>query len=87
MKISSVSFGFGRKPQKLYPGYNVRSLMTNRIIVMEDISKDIQEYAKQAGLMSRKLTDKEKHVFMHLPNTEVKRMYLQKILAPIKKIL
>ena len=87
MKIPSVSLGFGKKPKRLYPGYNVRSLMTNRIIVMEDIGKDIQDFAKQEGLTSRKLTNKEKQVFMHLPNVEIKRMYLQKILAPIKKIL
>ena len=85
MKLNSVNLNFGKKIHKLYPEYNARGLMTNRIIVIEDISKDIQEYVRQAGLIYRKLTDKEKHVFMNLPNIEVKRMYLQKILKPIEK--
>ena len=62
--------------------YNVTGLLTDRPILRDDIWKDLHRYvSSNPNLEYRKLTKAEKFVFVHLPNAEIKRMYLDKILS------
>ena len=83
MKITSVNVKFGyRRPYLLRGNYaKVKSLVDNLEISSYDIWKDVDKYRKiQQGLSKRRLTNKEKDTFVHLPNVELKRMYLRQIL-------
>ena len=88
MNISSqyVNFGYRRTylPLGNYP--KVKSLVDNLEMMRDEIWKDVAEYRKlHTNLSKRKLTNAEKDTFVHLPNVEVKRMYLEQILKPLKR--
>ena len=88
MKIASKNASFGyRRPYLPTGNYaKIKSLVNNLEISSYDLWKDVAEYRKiHKGLNKRKLTNAEKDVFVHLPNVEVKRMYLQQILKPLKR--
>ena len=57
------------------------------VLFREKIWSDLAQYRRtQEGLLKRKLTKEEKETFALLPNVELKKMYIQKILTPIRKI-
>ena len=88
MKSPSVNINFCRRVYLPKGNYNVSSLLTNRSIFKEDVWKDIQNYVKtQPNLEYRKLTRSERFTFVHLPNIEIKKMYLQNLFAQKKKIM
>lgn len=86
VSFSNVSFGYRRPylPLGNYP--KVKSLVDNLEISSHDIWKDVAQYRElHKDFAKRGLTHAEKDTFVHLPNVEVKRMYLNQILKLHKK--
>ena len=85
MKVSNISFAHYKKPYYPKGSYETRSISSNTRIPIETMWDDLDEYVKtQDGLSERNLTKNEMFVYAHLPNVELKRMYVNKILSTNK---
>lgn len=88
MKVLSVNIHFGRHKKPYIPKgcHDVRSISTNAMIPTEEIWNDLDTYRKVLpNLSERALTREEMNVYALLPNVEIKRMYIDKILSILKK--
>ena len=86
--ISAVNVSFGYRRPYLPLGNNpkVRSIVNNLEITKYQIWDDVAEYRKlHTNLSKRKLTNAEKDTYVYLPNSEVKKMFLEQILKPLKR--
>ena len=86
MRINSVNVNFCKRHHLPKGNYNVTSLLTNRPIIREEIWNDLKKYVEsKPELTYRKFTKSERFIFANLPTTEIKKMYLQKLLSNSQK--